>query len=385
MHPTFHLPACALALLALPSAPPGAPAQDAPRDPRPEREASGSAFERLVLVHASAEELAAVLSATLAPDVTVRADARANALLVSAPADAMQALRAAVERLDGAPAMASAGALPQASEDMVIAVDEQGDSWTMMDVVRDYGRLTGQHVQMDSDTRGELEATSTGLARSAVVPAAEVPSFVEHLLGQNRFMLDVLREEEPRLVSVYSLQSGNWSQMLRSTARFVPEDELERWTARPTALVTTVVPVPHLDARQLAGMMRSMIVDQRTQLVLPAGEANALVLTGFAPYVTELARVLHAADEAARAESGRTDFQRFPLAHASAEEIAGAVQDLVTRSLATPSDGQAPPGGRIAGARVVADPRTNALVVMAGTHEMPHVRRVVELLDLPAD
>jgi type II secretory pathway component GspD/PulD (secretin) len=364
----------ALALLAL-----GLPSSTQDPAPAPEQ-----AFEIVRLEHAVASEAVAVLKASASSGVEVAADPRTNSLLLHADPQGMAEIKNLIVRLDQPVTQGSDRLFPLPSADMVVAVGEQGDSWSVMDMAMDYGRLTNQHFIIDDETRGYLESNNTGLGRSLVVPKADVQGVFEDVLEQNDFVLLVLRQREPRLLGIISLQTGSRN-TLRSHALFVPGDELERWAQHKSILISTVIHLPHTDVRQLANSMRTMITDANTQQLLPAGNTNSLVLTGFASNVAALARMLKIVDEATATEIVEPDFERLPLSHAQAVVAAPIVQQLIDASTlrVDPQRGGGPmaPHGHVA-ARVVADERTNALLVLAMPADMVRLHALVKLIDV---
>ena len=161
------------------------------------------------------------------------------------------------------------------------------------------------------------------------------------------------------------------------------------WIACQIALLellnTTVIHLPHTDVRQLSNSMRTMITDANTQQMLPAGNTNSMVLTGFASNVAALARMLRIVDEAAATEIEEPTFERMPLTHAQAAVAAPIVQELIDASTLQldPQRGPTPraPRGHVA-ARVVADQRTNALLVLAMPSDMVRIQHLVQLVDV---
>ncbi len=346
--------------------------------------ASQQVFEVVILEHAVAAEAMAVLQAAAPAGVQVVADPRTNSLLLQADSRHMARIKDLLVRIDQPLTQTPQRMFPLPSADMVVAVGEQGDSWSVMDMARDYGRLTNQHFIIDSETRGYLKSGLTGLGRSMVVPKADVQAVFEHVLERHDFVLLVLRQEEPRLLSIVSLQTGSRSNV-RKSAMFVPAEDLEAWAPHASILITTVIHLPHTDVRQLSNSMRTMITDAYTQQMLPAGNTNSMVLTGFASNVAALARMLRIVDEATAMELVEPIFERLPLTYAQAAVAAPIVQELIDASTlrVNPQRGGGPvaPLWHVA-TRVVADERTNALLVLAMPSAMVRIHRLVKLIDV---
>jgi type II secretory pathway component GspD/PulD (secretin) len=74
------------------------------------------------------------------------------------------------------------------------------------------------------------------------------------------------------------------------------------------------------------------------------------------------------------AQNARTDFQMVPLKFASAEETAKVLNDFFVKKSAANHQGEP-------SIRIVADPRTNSLLVQAPVEQLPQVLELVAKLD----
>jgi type II secretory pathway component GspD/PulD (secretin) len=368
------LPLASLALFAL----------AAPQDPAPPQDTAQ--VEVVALEYTAAEKVAAVLRSKI-KDARFTPDARTNSLLISSTAAALPGIKDIIARIDVKLVERPEDPLfPAPSADLVVPAGD-GNQWSLMALVDEYGRLTDQHFVISPETRNLLESTQTGLTRSVVVPESEVQSFFESLLVQMNFVITVHRSAAPRLLSIESLNTGART-TLRAKAIYVEDTALDRFAGHPSLLVTTVVTLPNSDVRQLSNSMRTMITDANTQQMLPAGNSNAMVLTGFAPAVADLVQLLKITDEASQVEVLQPSFARFVLVNAVAGEVAEAVEELVHASYRRMDNRQPQQAQGVAtykhghaDVRVIADPRTNALLVMAMPYDLEKVEQLVGLLD----
>jgi len=281
--------------------------------------------------------------------------------------------------------VATDGLFPLPSGDLVICAGEadgQGAT-TILGLIEDYARLTGQAVVFDMETRQHLEHSYVGLVQDVVVPPAAVQGFFEAILANFDFLLTIQRRAEPRLLRITSLNTGDRN-MIRSSALRVDADELLRWQEHPALMVTTTVDLPNTDVRQLSNSMRTMITDANTQQLMAAGNSNSMVLTGVATQVAGQVKMLRAVDAAAEVEDEQPIFERFVLKHADAEAIAPSVQALI------PANNMGPPQGQRQQQmivvmqlqpRVMPDPRTNALVVVCLPSDLAGIKQLVALFD----
>ncbi|MBK7875186.1 MAG: hypothetical protein IPJ77_05465 [Planctomycetes bacterium] len=200
---------------------------------------------------------------------------------------------------------APAALFPIAKEDLTIHVDRANPeaSTTLAQLLDEFSRVTGVTLQMNRETRGVVEKVQPGLNRTMKVPASEVVRIVETLMIANDFIFLRTSDKEPRLWIVQSLHAdgGRGSSTLRDQAVSVDEKDLPLWTDHPAALVTTTIDLPNTDVRTLSNSMRMLFTDARTQQIIPVG-SNSLILTGFAPSVRSLVRLLRTIDGLSRVD-----------------------------------------------------------------------------------
>ncbi|MCP3918818.1 MAG: hypothetical protein GY711_24995 [bacterium] len=160
---------------------------------------------------------------------------------------------------------------------------------TLFSVTRQYEALTGLRFFFEQEIRALLESRRVELSRALTVPPQSVDETFELLASQNGFAL-----EEPldgiRLMRITSRKSRT----LRIGGAFFngPPSELRRHPAR---LFSVLLRLPRVDVRQLSNSMRTMITDANTQQMLPIGNTDFLMLTGFGANVAALARTLQGA------------------------------------------------------------------------------------------
>jgi len=172
----------------------------------------------------------------------------------------------------------------------------------------------------------------------------------------------------------------------------VPAEELEAWSDRSAVLITTVLNMPNTDVRTLSNSMRTMLTDANTQQIIPVGNSNSLILTGFGSDVVALARMLEIVDDASAADTTLVPaFVLLPIEFAAAEEIASTIAELLEasqRALQGRAQVQQAQGvsGQLQGgateAKIMVDPRTNSLLVLSSAEQLARVEQVVAQLDV---
>jgi hypothetical protein len=188
---------------------------------------------------------------------------------------------------------------PLPSKDLVI--DIGGDATpSLADVLKSFEEISAHNLHISAETRSLLKNVSTGLSRSVTIPKTEVYSYVEALLADSGFLVAEIRRAQPRILSVYSLQTAE-RQNARGRARAVPIDDVHLYERHPAILIQSVVAVKYLDARQLSNSLRSMMNDPNVEFTTPLSEGNIL-LCGTAPRVADWIRLIRTADANAMPE-----------------------------------------------------------------------------------
>ncbi|MFT7676232.1 MAG: type II secretory pathway component GspD/PulD (secretin) [Planctomycetota bacterium] len=265
---------------------------------------------------------------------------------------------------------ATAGIFPLATEALVFDPEQ-----SMADLVAEYARLTGQSAAISEETMSFLSNSKVRVSPAATVPPAMVQEVFEQVMLESHFVLGIVSDMEPRMFSLVNLNTGRRT-TLRSSARYVARQDLEVYRNHPALMISTVVALPNTDVRQLSNSMRTMITDANVQQMLPAGAGNSMVVTGFGRSTVELVDMLERIDasRAAGAIANPELFEIMPLKHAVAQECIPLLESLLgskgKESMELPQ-----------GLRVVADMRTNSLLVRGHAGQMADVRRVLSLLD----
>jgi general secretion pathway protein D len=144
---------------------------------------------------------------------------------------------------------------------------------------------------------------------------------------------------------------------------------------RGDQILTQIFRLNHENPNNLVAVLRPLISPNNTINANPG--SNTLVITDYADNLTRLGKIIAALDQPAASE-----IEVVPLTHGLASDMAPIVQRL-----ADGSGGQVPgvPGGGGGGAvSVIADARSNALIVRAANPaRQAQVRGIIAKLDLP--
>lgn len=276
---------------------------------------------------------------------------------------------------------------PVATEDLVITWGADGVAPSMLELLGEYGRITGQQVLFDEENRAALGALRVPVDRPTQVPAAHVQNVLEALLVASGCVLTIERADAPRLVQVITMRSVA-RQLVRGRAQNYPSDRTDLFRAHPAMLFTTVIDVPNSDARVVVNSLRTLITDTTTMNLIPAGNASSIIATGHGPALADLVDQLRQVDQAsARTTAPAVEFELVRLQFAVAAELApiatqalSLARDQRAALIAQQQNPGAPQPSR--GASLVADPRTNSLLVSGTAAEVAEAKRVIALLDV---
>lgn len=210
----------------------------------------------------------------------------------------------------------------------IVGGPERGAT-TLQQLVDEYARRMGWGVLASRETRVQLTQLHCGLSTDQDIPPEAVHGFVESVLAANDFVLSFAHPEPPVVLQLESTQTpgrGN----LRKNACCVTPDELPRWSTHPAFLVTTVLQLPNVDVRTLSNSLRQMFTDAQTQQIIPVGNSDCLIVTGFGADVATLTRLLVLVDRSSAAE--RVTGVSAGLLASSGLQVGVPAQDVV-RSL----------------------------------------------------
>ncbi len=154
-----------------------------------------------------------------------------------------------------------------------------------------------------------------------------------------------------------------------ATSRQMPANDLpDRISSSSDEIVTQVVQVRNVSAAQLVPILRPMMPQSAHLAAYPS--ANMLIISDRASNVNRMIRIIQRIDR-----SGDGDFEVIRLEHASANEIVRVINSLAA------AQGAEAAGG----ARVVADERTNSVLVSGETSQRLRFRTVITHLDTPLE
>jgi general secretion pathway protein D len=140
-------------------------------------------------------------------------------------------------------------------------------------------------------------------------------------------------------------------------------------------MVTRVVQVDNVSAAQLVPILRPLVPQQGHLAAYPA--TNMLILSDRADNVERLVSIIHRIDQESDSE-----IEVIPLEHASATEV---VRILNTLGRAQPAAAKGAAAGVADGLALIADERTNSVLLGGGRADRLRLRVIISHLDTPLE
>ena len=240
----------------------------------------------------------------------------------------------------------------------------------IMDIAKSLGKLTGKNFLLDKDVKGRITIIS-----NAPVTVNDAWKAFLTALDMNGFAL---------------IPSGNFIRIARQ--RDARDKQLKTYTGDYSpdtdALITRLFPLKYLSAEEVARNFRSFM--PANSRIIPYEQTNTVIVTDTGANIAKLSKLLDILD----VEGYEAGIEVIPVKYASAVELSKLIDTLIPGTSPTASGG-APrfpggSGGKFAARRtkeggiintIIADERTNNLIVHANTKGADQVRELVSKLD----
>jgi general secretion pathway protein D len=247
----------------------------------------------------------------------------------------------------------------------------------ILDIAKALGKLTGQNFILDKDVKGRI----TIISNSPVTVKDAWRAFLT-ALDMNGFALI----PSGKFIRIARQRDARDKQLRTFTGKYAPDSD---------ALITRLFSLKFLSAEEVARNFRSFM--PANSRIIPYEQTNTVIVTDTGSNIAKLAKLLEILD----VESYDAGIEVIPVKYASATELAKLIDQLVPGSTAGPAAGgpRFPSGGGRGGNfqsrktkeggiinTIIADERTNTLIVHANTKGADQVRELVVKLDkkLPA-
>ena len=274
---------------------------------------------------------------------------------------------------------------------LLLNFDESTEGLSLRAFVKICQGQTGINFYMSEENAGQLDTLRVRMFGPKRVKKEDFYSFFQIIMIINRFVCTRIGPDHLSVVVVQGIDTGARTN-LRQDALYIQPDDIPKYADQPAVLIQTVVTMPHTDVRTLSNSLRAIVTDPNTLQVIPVGNSNSLILQGFGSTIAALVRMLELVDEHSKPEDPiLPEFELIRLEFADAEEIADTIEELLEASVQAErgaaqrqqqQGATAPiPQGQ-SETKIMVDPRTNSLLVMAMPDDMPRIKELVARLDI---
>ena len=226
-------------------------------------------------------------------------------------------------------------------------------------VVKAVGQATGKNFVIDPRVKGSVNlVTEQPVSRSqALETLGSVLRMQGYAMVESNGFTKVVPEADAKLQGSPIVIGGGRS--------------------RGDQVVTQVFRLNYESANNLVPVLRPMIAPNNTITAYPAN--NTLVITDYAENLQRLARIIAAIDAPASGE-----VELVPLRNAIASDTALVLQKLLDPGAAGAAGGAAAAADASLRTSVVAEPRSNSLMIRASSRaRLQQARQLIEKLDQP--
>ncbi|MFM6985723.1 MAG: type II secretion system secretin GspD [Hydrogenophaga sp.] len=226
-------------------------------------------------------------------------------------------------------------------------------------VARTLSTITGRNVVVDPRVKGSVSLSTD----KPVLPSVALDQFAAAVRLQGFALVDT--------GELYKIVPEADAKLLGNRVHAGAADQ---WSAS-NQIVTQIFRLNHENANNLVPVLRPLIGPNNTINVNPGN--NSLIITDYADNLQRMGRIITALDVA-----GATDVEIIPLQHAIAADLLPLVNKLIE---AGSPGGGAPAGDASYKTTLVAEPRSNSLVMRAANPaRLALVRSLVTRLDQPS-
>jgi general secretion pathway protein D len=243
----------------------------------------------------------------------------------------------------------------------------------IMDIAKTLGKLTGKNFIFDKDVKGRISIISNspitvGDAWKAFLTALDVNQFA--LIPSGKY-IRIARQRDARD-----------KQLKTYTGDYSPDTD---------ALITRVFPLKYIDAEEVARTFRGFM--PANSRIVPYEQTNTIIVTDTGANIAKLGKMLEILD----VEGYDVGIEVIPVRWASAAELSKLIDTLIPGTGGATAGGSAPRFGAAAGGAgrfnarrtkeggvintIIADERTNTLIVNANSKGAEQVRDLVTRLD----
>jgi general secretion pathway protein D len=270
---------------------------------------------------------------------------------------------AADANIPAAPAKAApSAAVATPAGDMVAVNFEQVDIRT---VLKSIGEITSTNFIPSAGVAGPVTVMSPTPIR-----LSQVYGFLQSVLDVYGYAT-VETDNAIKVVPKAEAVKRNLEVHIGADPAFIPKTD---------ALITQILPLKHADAAEVSQILEPFLASSPQNATCP--RINSILITDTSSNIHYIAEIVQQVD----VEGSGEKLQTFPLAHASAQVLSDQINRILDKSPSplAPAAGNRPRITTTLGksAKIIADDRTNTLIVVGTDPDIEAVRGLVAKLDV---
>jgi general secretion pathway protein D len=243
-------------------------------------------------------------------------------------------------------------------------------AWPTASLAQSEGTITPNYK--DADLSQIIEAVSAVTGKNFIVDP-RVRAQVT-MLSSTPMTPDAFYEAFLSILQVHGFVAVSSGDVIKivpdANARQLPSNDLpSRVSSTSDEIVTQVIAVRNVSAAQLVPILRPLIPQYGHLAAYPA--ANMLIISDRAANVSRMVRIIQRIDQ-----SGDAEVDVIPMQHATAADVVRVVTSLYA------GGGE---GGAAPTVKIVADDRTNSVLVSGERSQRLRLRTLVTHLDTPLE
>jgi type II secretory pathway component GspD/PulD (secretin) len=164
---------------------------------------------------------------------------------------------------------------------------------TLSDLLDTLSPLVKRAVVVKKEVGPKLAQTQINSSVPITVPADRAEELLESLLFAHDLVF--IEPRSPGMPWGLADLKGQDRMAIRNSALAIEPSQIEALAGR-YVLVTVVLPIQHTNAREISASLRPFFPDNQLETVVNVGNANSLLVTGFGPTVSSIARLMRQID-----------------------------------------------------------------------------------------
>lgn len=251
--------------------------------------------------------------------------------------------------------------LDPGTADKLVSIDF--DQVDIRIVVKTISHLTGINFLLDDSARGTVTLISPTRIR-----VGEVYKVFESIL-QVKGYAAVPAGKIVKIVPRAEAAKSNMLIRVGNDPELIPIDD---------SLVTQIIPLRFADVTQITSLLSPLVSTGGHVVTYP--QTNTIILTDTSSGVHRIAKILQELD----IEGAKDNIEVIRLKYGSARTISDQITQIMQRSRVSPSTRSVRTVSPKAGAmmKILADDRTNSLIVVAKPGDIETVRNLIAMLDV---